>query len=83
MSAGTQAEYQQAGILTHEGALYPIPDPNAPQLPAPAAPPKPAIMIPMADGSRIPLDSIPVGDGEQLIRGSITAPQGLPTVTRQ
>ena len=26
MSAETQAEYQQSGILTHQGALYPIPD---------------------------------------------------------
>lgn len=71
MSAGMQAEYQQAGILTHEGALYPIPDPNAPEMPAAK---QPAIMVPMADGSRIPLDAIPLGEGERILPQSINLP---------
>ena len=33
MSAGTQAKYQQAGVLDHEGALYPIPESTKPIMP--------------------------------------------------
>lgn len=75
MSAALQAEYQQAGVLTHEGALYPIPDPNAPALPAPTPQPQPSVMVPMADGSTIPLDAIPLGEGERIIPQSINLPQ--------
>lgn len=75
MSAGMQAEYQQAGILTHEGALYPIPDPNAPALPTSEQPP---VMIPMADGTSIPLDALEIGDNEQVIRNSLSVPNQTP-----
>ncbi|MCA9130543.1 MAG: hypothetical protein KDB22_25820 [Planctomycetales bacterium] len=80
MSAGMQAEYQQAGILTHEGALYPIPDPNAKTQPAPE-PEAPKLMIPMSDGTSLPMDMLQVGEGEQLIPNSVRVPRQIPTAT--
>lgn len=77
MSAGMQAEYQQAGLLEHEGALYPIPDPNAQQLPAPTPQP---IMIPMADGSSIPLESLDIGEGERILPRSVNLPAMPPPI---
>ncbi|WP_145082025.1 hypothetical protein [Aureliella helgolandensis] len=59
MSAGMQAEYQNAGVLTHEGALYPIPDSSNSLGGNP-------LTIPMMDGSSMPLDSFNQMNAEEI-----------------
>ncbi|MCA9191408.1 MAG: hypothetical protein KDB03_06595 [Planctomycetales bacterium] len=39
MSTGLQTQYQNAGVMTHEGALYPIPDNPPPGVPTSAGVP--------------------------------------------
>jgi hypothetical protein len=95
MSAGMQAQYQQTGMLTHEGALYPIPGPDsmgtgaipgagAPYSGVPYIPGQgeTAYGVPMADGSYMPIEAFPEVNMEEILPNSGALPlQGpIPTV---
>lgn len=61
MSAGLQAEYQQAGMLEHQGALYPIPTDNQISYPVEGMPyvpdglPEGAVLVPSVNPPMIPV----------------------------